>query len=152
MNKNIFEIVYDKINEKSLKISFCESCTGGNLVGALLKIPGASNVLEESYVTYSISAKQKIVGVKKETLDKYTVYSKEVASEMAEGLFRISASNICVAISGTCGDYSVSNNKAYLAIYYNGVMHNYVLESMGTRIDVLNDYVKMTYEYLNLVL
>jgi nicotinamide-nucleotide amidase len=152
MNKSIYEIVFNKLKEKDLKISFCESCTGGNLVASLVKFPGASNILEESYVTYSENAKQKIVGVKKETLDKYTVYSKEVASEMAMGLFKISNSDLCVAISGTCGDNSVSNNKADLAIYYKGIMHNYVLESIGTRIEVLNDYIKKVYEYIDLVL
>ena len=97
MNKSIYEIVFNKLKEKDLKISFCESCTGGNLVASLVKFPGASNILEESYVTYSENAKQKIVGVKKETLDKYTIYSKEVASEMALGLFKISNSDVCVA-------------------------------------------------------
>ena len=71
---------------------------------------------------------------------------------MALGLFKISNSDVCVAISGTCGDNSISNNKADLAIYYKGIMYNYVLESIGTRIEVLNDYVKKVYEYIDLVL
>ena len=68
MNKNIIEQVSNKLKNKQLKISFCESCTGGALVSTLVDIPGASSILEESYVTYSENAKQKIVGVKENTI------------------------------------------------------------------------------------
>ncbi len=92
--------IVDLLKEKNMKVSFAESCTGGLLAATLINASGASKVLDESYVTYSEDAKQKILGVKKSTLDEFTVYSKEVALEMAEGLKKISNADFCVSVTG----------------------------------------------------
>lgn len=76
----------EKLKEKKFKISFAESCTGGLLASSIINVSGSSSVIEESYITYSENAKMKLLDVKNETLNKYTVYSKEVALEMAKGL------------------------------------------------------------------
>ena len=41
------------------------------------------HVLKNCFVTYSNKAKRKLVGVKKETLEKHGAVSKQVAKEMA---------------------------------------------------------------------
>ena len=92
--------IVDLLKEKNMKVSFAESCTGGLLVATLINASGASKALDESYVTYSEEAKEKILGVKKSTLDKFTVYSKEVALEMAEGLKKITNADFCVSVTG----------------------------------------------------
>lgn len=74
---------------KKWQISLAESCTGGKIVATLVNAKGTSKVLSQSYVTYSCDAKIKILGVKKDTLDCYSVYSKEVAKEMVEGLQKL---------------------------------------------------------------
>lgn len=93
-----------------LKISFAESCTGGKLVDTIISVPGASEVIEESFVTYSNNAKIKYLGVSEETLDKYTVYSKEVAEEMATGLYEITESNVCISVTGLSGSNILNIN------------------------------------------
>ena len=67
---------------------------------------GSSNVINESYVTYSEEAKMRILGVSKETLNKYTVYSSEVAEEMAEGLKKVTHANVCASVTGKAEDES----------------------------------------------
>ena len=47
-----------------------ESCTGGLIAGRIVNVPGASEVFNEGYVTYSNKAKKKILGVSKATLEK----------------------------------------------------------------------------------
>ena len=72
--------------ERALKITTAESCTGGLIAATLVNVPGVSDVFETGYITYSEETKMRILGVKRETLEKYTVYSEEVAREMAEGM------------------------------------------------------------------
>ncbi len=96
-------VLVQLLKKHHLTISFAESCTGGLMASKIVNIAGASDVIKESYVTYSEDAKHRILGVRKETINKFTVYSKEVAIEMAKGLKRISNADICVSITGLAG-------------------------------------------------
>ena len=66
-----------------------------------MNVPGASAVFNEGYITYSNAAKEKIVGVSHETLEKYTAVSKETAAEMAAGAARVSVTGIAGPDGGT---------------------------------------------------
>lgn len=118
MNESLESKIVKILKDKKWKISFAESCTGGLLVSTLVNASGASSVLSESYVTYSVDAKMKILGVKKETLDQYTVYSQEVANEMAEGLKKVTNSNICVSVTGEAESKNI-DCKCYYTIIIN---------------------------------
>ena len=100
MNISIEQKIVDCLKIKKWQISLAESCTGGKIVATLVNAKGTSKVLSQSYVTYSCDAKIKILGVKKDTLDCYSVYSKEVAKEMVEGLQKITKANICISVTG----------------------------------------------------
>ena len=76
------ERVIQKLIEDNKTISTMESCTGGGIVNAITNIPNASKVIKFSAVTYSNEFKIKM-GVSSELIDKYSVYSIEVAREMA---------------------------------------------------------------------
>ena len=111
MDKFIISDNYDTIEdrvisllkEKGYLISFAESCTGGMLASMLISISGASNVLSESFITYSESAKEKFLKVNKETIDKYGVVSFEVCEEMVKGLKSLTKADVCVSVSGLAG-------------------------------------------------
>ncbi len=92
------EIVKYLIDNK-ITISTMESCTGGLLASLITDIPGASDILKFSAVTYSSEYKIKM-GVNKETIDKYTVYSEEVANEMAYNIANFANSFLGVGITG----------------------------------------------------
>lgn len=83
----------------NLTIATMESCTGGLLASLITDIPGASNILKFSSVTYSTEYKIKM-GVNKEIIDKFTVYSKETAQEMAYNIADFANSDIGVGITG----------------------------------------------------
>ena len=83
--KNLVNKVYKKLKENGYKVATAESCTGGLLAGKLIDVSGASDIIDMSFVTYSNEAKNELVGVSLETIDKYNVVSEEVAKEMAEG-------------------------------------------------------------------
>lgn len=73
------------------KIACAESLTGGLLADAFVRIPGASNVLLGSAVTYDINAKASILHVDKTLLDREGAVHPEVARQMAAGTARLYA-------------------------------------------------------------
>ena len=100
---NAFENLVYTLNEKNLTISAAESCTGGMLISSLIGVPGASNVIGASFITYSESAKVNIVDVNRDTIEKYGVVSENVAVEMAVGACFKAESDIGVGITGYAG-------------------------------------------------
>ena len=75
-----------ELTAKKMKIASAESCTGGLFAALITDVPGAADVLNESFVTYANSAKEKHLGVKHETLETVGAVSRETAYEMATGL------------------------------------------------------------------
>lgn len=106
MENTVEKTLVELLLKNNMTISFAESCTGGMLASTLINVSGSSNVINESYVTYSEEAKMRILGVSKETLNKYTVYSSEVAKEMAEGLKKVTHANVCASVTGKAEDES----------------------------------------------
>lgn len=102
-------------------ISTMESCTGGAIANAITNIPGASEVFMYSAVTYSNDYKVKI-GVSASTIDKYTVYSEEVAKEMSKVISNYTNSNYGVGVTGKLNRADINNpygqdNLVYISIY-----------------------------------
>lgn len=106
MENTVEKTLVELLLKNNMTISFAESCTGGMLASTLINVSGSTNVINESYVTYSEEAKMRILGVSKETLNKYTVYSSEVAEEMAEGLKKVTHANVCASVTGKAEDES----------------------------------------------
>ena len=106
MENTVEKTLVELLLKNNMTISFAESCTGGMLASTLINVSGSSNVINESYVPYSEEAKMRILGVSKETLNKYTVYSSEVAEEMAEGLKKVTHANVCASVTGKAEDES----------------------------------------------
>ena len=95
----------ETLKNKSLTITTAESCTGGMVASSIVNISGASDIFKEGYITYSNEAKERILGVKHETLEKYKAVSAETAAQMAEGAVRISKADISVSVTGVAGPY-----------------------------------------------
>ncbi len=91
------------LKEKNIKIATAESCTGGMLSAALVSIPGASAVFELGVTAYSAEMKERILGVKSETIRQHGTISRHTAAEMAAGVRRISKADIGVSVTGVAG-------------------------------------------------
>lgn len=150
-NVSIEEVLVKMLIKNNLTISFAESCTGGLMVATLINVSGASSVLKESYVTYSDDAKNKILGVNKNTIDEFSVYSKETAFEMAKGLSIVSKSNICVSITGLAGgsSYHPGDGSYHSCIIVNYNNKEVIIElakhEKGTRNDVRRKQVNYVF-------
>ena len=86
-----------------LRIATAESCTGGMVAAALTDVPGASDVVDCGFVTYSNAAKVEMLGVNPATLHDHGAVSEPVAREMAEGALRRSQAGVAVSITGIAG-------------------------------------------------
>ena len=91
------------LHNKKLKLTTAESCTGGWLAKVITDISGSSEIFDRGFVTYSNKAKQEMLGVSIQTLNKYGAVSEEVVTEMAVGALKNSAANISISISGIAG-------------------------------------------------
>ena len=110
-NELVEEVAVKLLKKLGYTISFTESITGGMLASTLINVSGSSDVIKESLVTYSDEAKIKYLKVKKETIEKYNVASMEVSREMADGLFELTGSDVCVATTGIAGPTGGLENK-----------------------------------------
>ena len=100
----------ERLKNENKTISTMESCTGGALANEITNVDGSSEVFKFSAVTYSNEYKIEM-GVSKEIIDKYSVYSIEVAKEMSYNISRFTNSNYGVGITGKFG--KVDKNNLY---------------------------------------
>lgn len=123
------------VNELTLRnetISTMESCTGGFIVNEITNIKGASKVLKYSAITYSDEFKIKM-GVSKEVIDKYSVYSVECSIEMAKAICRFSGSTYGIGVTGELNNYGT----IYICIYnsLNNTKKTITLNALENRVD-----------------
>ena len=118
------QVVGKLLMEKKITISAAESCTGGLFASTLIDIPGISAVFDRSLVTYSNEAKVQELGVDPATLAEYGAVSAETAAEMAEGLRRVSGSDLCISVTGVAGPDGGTPEKpvglSYIGLWYDG--------------------------------
>ncbi len=116
-DEELVQVVARKLMEKDLTISCAESCTGGKFAAVLTDIPGISKCFQRGFVTYSNEAKVEQLGVSPVTLERFGAVSEEIAREMAEGLARVSGSDICVSVTGIAGPGGATETKPVGLIY-----------------------------------
>ncbi len=97
------EKLLQEYKEKGLSLGSVESMTGGLFSAKFTEIPGSSAVFKGTIVTYAVEEKINIVGVKKETIDKFGVVSEQVAIEMAELGRKLLNVDVCVSVTGNAG-------------------------------------------------
>lgn len=116
-NVTLEKALIDMLVEKELTIGTVESCTGGMIAARLTNVPGVSVALKTGLVTYSNKAKKKLVGVKKETLDKHGAVSRQVAKEMAKGMAHLYKADVAIAVTGIAGPDGGSEEKPVGLVY-----------------------------------
>ncbi len=109
------------LTQKKKTISVMESCTGGALSNMITNVPGSSMVFNFGAVTYSNEYKIKL-GVNKEIIDKYSVYSMETAREMSNKIVKYTSSDYGIGITGKLLKSDPNNlmgedNVVYISIY-----------------------------------
>lgn len=111
------ETIVKELQEQGYTVTTAESCTGGLLAGRLLNVSGASSVYNEGHITYSNEAKERLLGVKHETLEQYGAVSKETATEMALGAAKAANANVGLSTTGIAGPTGGTPEKPVGLVY-----------------------------------
>ena len=96
-------LLIDEARERKLRVVTAESCTGGLVAGAICMIPGASDIFERGFVSYTNRAKQELLDVPGDLIADFGEVSEPVARAMAEGALENSHAHIAVSITGIAG-------------------------------------------------
>ncbi len=115
--KTIEEILVARLKEKNFTITTVESCTGGLLAGKIVNAKGASDVFQEGYITYSNEAKERLVHVSSQTLEKYGAVSRDTAREMAEGAAKVAGAEVALSTTGIAGPGGGTSEKPVGLVY-----------------------------------
>jgi nicotinamide-nucleotide amidase len=107
-----------RLRTASHTLATAESCTGGLIAGLITEVPGASDVLERGFVTYSNAAKVGMLGVDFEVVRRYGAVSAEVARAMADGALRNSAATLAVSVTGVAGPGGGSAEKPVGLVHF----------------------------------
>jgi nicotinamide-nucleotide amidase len=111
------EELLDAYRGAGLKIATAESCTGGLIAGCLTEIPGASDVVERGFLTYSDEAKHDLLGVPMALIRAHGAVSAEVAEAMAAGALERSAADAAVSATGIAGPGGATADKPVGLVY-----------------------------------
>jgi nicotinamide-nucleotide amidase len=85
------------------RIGLGESCTGGLLAARLTERPGASDYVTGSVVAYSNEAKEELLGVARELIERHGAVSPEVAAAMARGALERFGADVACGVTGIAG-------------------------------------------------
>jgi nicotinamide-nucleotide amidase len=98
-------------------VATAESCTGGGIAERITDVPGASDYFLGGVVAYSNEAKQSLLDVPRELLEKHGAVSAPVAKAMAEGVRARFGSTYGVATTGISGPGGGSDEKPVGLVY-----------------------------------
>ena len=100
-----------KMAHRSVTLATCESLTGGGLGAAVTAVPGASAVVDRTFVTYANRAKSDLLGVPPELIAEHGAVSARTAAAMASGCLAASGADHALAITGIAGPGGGSPEK-----------------------------------------
>jgi len=96
-------MVGELLGKHGLRLAAAESCTGGLIGHRLTNVAGSSAYYMGSVTAYANEAKVRLLGVSRETLEKYGAVSSETVVEMARGIRLALGADIGISVSGIAG-------------------------------------------------
>lgn len=131
------EVVVRLLCEKNMRVATAESCTGGMIAEKITTVPGASACFDCGFVTYSNAQKQRLLGVRAETLEAYGAVSEQTALEMCKGAKAASGADVAVSVTGIAGPDGGTAEKpvglVYIGICADNVHRAYRFHLAGDR-------------------
>lgn len=95
--------VLQLLKSRGMTLSAAESCTGGLVAKRITDLPGASAVFLGGVVSYTNGVKAGVLGVPEDLLGQHGAVSAPVALAMAEGVRRLTGSDLAVSVTGVAG-------------------------------------------------
>ena len=105
------------LTEQQKTLATAESLTGGSIASTLVSVSGASTYFKGSFITYSEDAKKSMLNVSENTINRFTVVSKEVAQEMATTTREKLKTDFAIAVTGNAGPTTDKTNKTVGVVF-----------------------------------
>jgi nicotinamide-nucleotide amidase len=116
------QVLVAELAARAFTVTVAESCTGGLVLEHLTRVPGASRVLAQGFVTYADAAKTALLGVPRELLERHGAVSREVAEAMALGAARASGAELALAVTGIAGPDGGTSEKPVGMVWFATVL------------------------------
>ncbi|WP_456434964.1 CinA family protein [Thermovibrio ammonificans] len=113
-------LLKEALLKRGLTVATAESCTGGLVAARIVNVPGSSEYFLGGVVAYHNDVKEKVLGVKRETLETYGAVSPQTAREMVEGVVKLIGSDCGVSTTGIAGPTGATKEKP-VGLTYIGV-------------------------------
>ncbi|MBV8601353.1 MAG: competence/damage-inducible protein A, partial [Candidatus Eremiobacteraeota bacterium] len=110
--------IVDALRRRRQTIATAESCTGGAVADALVRVPGASAVFRGGVVAYSDDAKRDLLDVPLDVLREHGAVSVEAAIAMARGARRRLGTDIAIATTGVAGPTGGTEEKPVGLVWF----------------------------------
>ena len=123
----------EELLKKGRKVATAESCTGGLVGKRITEVAGASGVFDCGVCSYANAIKEKLLGVRHETLEQFGAVSPQTAAEMAKGVRRISGADIGVSTTGIAGPQGGTPEKP-VGLVYIGIDSDVMTTVVETRL------------------
>lgn len=123
------------LQARGWQLATAESCTGGGIACAVTAISGSSAWFDCGFVTYSNTAKIKLLGVSTATLRRVGAVSVECVQEMALGALAHSSAELSVAVSGIAGPGGGSAHKPVGTVVLAWALRGHGVKSASYRFD-----------------
>lgn len=111
------EKLLEVYRRRGWRLATAESCTGGLIAAGLSETPGASDVLDSGFVTYSNAAKHGLLGVPNDLIASVGAVSAEVAEAMAVGALARTNADIAISATGIAGPGGATPEKPVGLVY-----------------------------------
>ena len=142
--------ILNELRRTGRKLMFAESLTGGLLVDAFVSIPGASDVVLGSEVTYASELKIALLGVNPDDLETFGPVSSEVASQMARGACAVGQGSadletgevLGVSTTGNAGPDGEPVGLVYVAVHDGSRTKVRQLQLNGSRSEIRHAAVR----------
>ena len=105
------------LNHRCASLASAESCTGGLIGNIITETAGSSAYFKGGIIAYSNELKQRLLGVRHETLEQYGAVSEQTAIEMARGCLAATGADYAIATTGISGPTGATEDKPLGLVY-----------------------------------
>jgi PncC family amidohydrolase len=101
-----------RLTDRGWQVAAAESCTGGLVGHVITQVPKSSDHFLGGIVSYSNAAKEELLDVPADLIERVGAVSSEVAEAMTTGaLERFPAARLALAVTGIAGPDGASDDK-----------------------------------------
>ena len=126
-DETISSVIGKLLNQKGATVATAESCTGGLIGNMITEVSGSSAYYKGGIVAYSNELKERLLGVRHETLEQYGAVSEETAIEMARGCLAVTGADYAIATTGISGPTGATEEKPLGLVYVAVALRNEVV-------------------------